>query len=71
MTQAFAFVTTMTAVSGENASCLREELPAVINVIGRIHPTAVSDYFQNIKKSEGEELIVSRLNEPGLPKSCS
>lgn len=65
MAQLFTFTTTLTAVSNGKAFLLREELQAVIRIIGRIKPIIVFDYLYNLRKSKARDVIVLSLDRPG------
>lgn len=65
MSQQFAFPTTLSALSNENAFRLRQELPPIIRIIGRIRPEIVSSYLNNLRESKAHDIIVLRLDNPG------
>ncbi|MFH4974587.1 hypothetical protein AB6A40_001296 [Gnathostoma spinigerum] len=64
MGQYFQFSSTLTLLSNQKGFHLREELPSMMRIIGRIQPLVVYDYLLSLRKSEAKDVIVLRLDRP-------
>uniref|UniRef100_A0A915PMU3 TFIIS central domain-containing protein n=1 Tax=Setaria digitata TaxID=48799 RepID=A0A915PMU3_9BILA len=68
MSQLLKFETTLAAISNKKAFLLRHDLKSVIKIIGRIKPTLVFNYLDDLRKSKTMDVIVLQLNRPVYPQ---